>query len=117
MKYLLLTFLICLYFETSAQDFSDLALIKRSISKVDIDDSRFTHIQVNQFFDTCIYDEKCGVFMKNGFHNFGLVKGFFLSIDRRLRCTSLTRSRTLPIRFTKEGFIKDHAEDYSVKEI
>ncbi|WP_421763340.1 hypothetical protein [Ekhidna sp.] len=116
MRYLLIIFLMTFCYGLSAQLLNDLALVERSISKRDIVDSRPSHIKVNQFFDTCIYDEKCGIFMKKGFAQFGFIKGFFLSIDRRLRCTSLTRSRALPIRFNKEGFIKDHAEDYSVKE-
>jgi len=70
------------------------------------------HISVPQFLDNCIYEHKCGSFLSDAFKEFGFVKGAFLSIDRRLRCNGLTRSQTFPIRFNKNGLIKDHPKDY-----
>ncbi|MEQ8906238.1 membrane protein insertion efficiency factor YidD [Ekhidna sp.] len=116
MRYFFIVTFFCGFISLSAQQFSDFELIERTISVAHPSDLRATHITVNQFFDTCIYDEKCGVFMKKSFNQFGFVKGFFLSVDRRLRCSSLTRSQVLPVRLTKEGFITDHAEDYANKD-
>lgn len=98
----------------SAQDL-DYGLFEDAIKNSQKEDTRETHIEVHQFLDNCIYDQKCGVFLKESTKKTGLIKGFFLSIDRRLRCSSLTRSQALPVRFDSKGYIKDHAEDYSSK--
>lgn len=95
---------------------SDIQLIENAIRKDKKIDSRKTHVNFNQFFDTCIYDQRCGVFMSRSFKKFNPIKGFFLSIDRRLRCSALVKSQALPITFNSDGFIVNHAEDYSFKD-
>ncbi|WP_425392847.1 hypothetical protein [Ekhidna sp.] len=100
---------------TSTAQLTDLQLIEKAIHKPQKADKRKTHIEVNQFFDTCIYDQKCGVFMSRSFKQFDPIKGFFLSIDRRFRCSALVKSQALPITFNSDGFIVNHAEDYSFK--
>lgn len=94
------------------QEFKNFDLIEKSVINENHEKEQH-HIEVTQFLDQCIYDQKCGVFLSNSFKRFGVIKGTFLSIDRRLRCNSLTKSQILPVRFDTKGLIKDHAEDYS----
>ena len=69
----------------------------------------------DQFSDNCIYENKCGDFAKESIHEFGLLKGFMMSIDRRLRCNGLTKNQTPKIRFNQEGKVIDHVSSYRVK--
>ena len=108
---MIFSFLVC---ATSAQEFHNLELIETSIGKSERDE-RETHIEVPQFLDLCIYDQKCGVFLSHSFKALGPLRGFFLSIDRRFRCNGLTKSQALPVRFNQEGHLIDHAEDYKRK--
>lgn len=98
-----------------AQKFENLSLIEKAIELDRNEDRRASFIEVHQFLDVCIFDTKCGVFMNDSFKKFGLVKGVFISVDRRLRCNSLSRSQALPVRFNNQGFLIDHAEDYSFR--
>ncbi len=70
---------------------------------------------VDQFLDKCIYEAKCGHFATGAIHEFGLIKGFVLSVDRRLRCNSLTKRRTPRTFFNHKGKIIDHWLSYRVK--
>ena len=93
-----------------SQKFENLSLIKASVQHVK--EVEATHIEVPQFLDNCIYDQKCGVFLSSSFKKFGFLKGTFLSIDRRLRCNGLSKSQASPSRFNEQGLLKDYAEDY-----
>lgn len=72
-------------------------------------------IQIPQFLDTCIYGEKCGEFCAGSIKEFGIIKGAFLTIDRRLRCNQLAKSQLLPVRFSEYGLVKDHWKNYRIE--
>lgn len=113
MRLLLLGCFIVIVQLVQAQKYQNLSLLEGRLNEVKVVDQREAFIEVNQFLDNCIFDEKCGVFLHHSFKHHGVIKGIFLSVDRRLRCTSLTKSQALPVRFNSQGYIIDHAEDYS----
>lgn len=113
MRLLLLGCFINAFLLIQAQEYQNLYLIESELKREAVVDGRESFIEVNQFLDNCIFDEKCGVFLHHSFKYHGVLKGIFLSVDRRLRCTSLTKSQALPVRFNSQGYIIDHAEDYS----
>ena len=94
----------------AAQQYSNFELLERSVTEKS--EAAPARHGVGQFLDQCIFEERCGVFLKNSFKEYGIIKATFLSIDRRLRCTSLNKSQTFPHLFNEDGLIIDYAKDY-----
>jgi putative component of membrane protein insertase Oxa1/YidC/SpoIIIJ protein YidD len=63
----------------------------------------------------CVFNPSCSNFSKACIHQFGLIKGIFLSTDRLTRCTRLSSIDFHPIMFDKDNKVNDLPEYYSVK--
>ncbi|MEQ9402831.1 MAG: membrane protein insertion efficiency factor YidD [Cyclobacteriaceae bacterium] len=110
MKNLFCVILLLLFFSSNAQSSETLKLLSDHLSPTQKINTG--GIEVSQFLDNCIYDHKCGVFLKGSFREFGPVKGFFLSIDRRLRCTQIAKGQIPGIRINQKGEAMDHWKSY-----
>lgn len=98
---------------TQAQSAERLVLLTNHLSTEEPPKER--KIEVHQFLDTCIYDHVCGEFTGGSIREFGIVKGFALTIDRRLRCNQLAKSQFLPVRINQKGKVIDHWKDYRIE--
>lgn len=133
---ILICFLICLTTaETlAAQDIvSDLRLLqqqtvlvksfgaqkKRSINPLSIlygGTLGFYQSQVSpQWGTNCAFELTCSRYSREMVSEFGLVKGFFLSLDRMGRCNKITFFETLPVRINSQGKIIDKPQFYRAR--
>lgn len=55
----------------------------------------------------CTFNPSCSNFSKGCIHEFGAVKGIFLSADRLTRCTRLSSIDFHPILFAENGKVND----------
>ena len=124
-KFFLTLILILIQFACYAQNPSDFELIfthSQNPKKVESEPSKhkrvvpylfkpgflvFKHGIYNQMGLTCIYDHPCMDFCGDLIERFGLVKGYFLSFDRIVRCNRLTPLETYPSSLAKGGKIVD----------
>ena len=60
----------------------------------------------------CYYEQNCFDFSKGSFREFGMLKGFFLSVDRIGRCNGISRAEILPSRLSRQNLIIETARDY-----
>lgn len=129
-KFYLTLIFILIQFACSAQNPSDLQLIfshSQNPKKIESVPSRhkrvvpylfkpgflvFKHGIYNQMGLTCIYDRPCLEFCGDLIEKFGLIKGYFLSFDRMVRCNRLTPLETYPSSLTTRGKIIDSISDY-----
>ena len=51
-----------------------------------------------QFSATCLYQPSCSEFSKKSIHEYGLLKGLFLSADRVSRCNRIAATGIHPLR-------------------
>lgn len=65
-----------------------------------------------QWGANCAFEITCSHFSKQLVKEYGLAKGFFLSLDRIGRCNKLSFYETLPIRITPQGKIIDTVDFY-----
>ena len=113
MKLLLAFFLILTIGPSSAQSLEKLSLISKKVNEERV--KKDQSIQVHQFLDNCIYEEKCGAFLKGSIQSYGIIKGTFLGIDRRLRDNQLAKSQFLKTRINTNGKIEDHWYNYKIE--
>lgn len=72
----------------------------------------FKHVLYNQMGLTCVYNQPCMDFCGELIERYGLVKGYFLSFDRIVRCNRLTPLETYPSGLTLNGKLIDSVSDY-----
>jgi putative component of membrane protein insertase Oxa1/YidC/SpoIIIJ protein YidD len=60
----------------------------------------------------CVFEVSCSRFSRQLVDEFGIVKGFFLSLDRVGRCNKLTLIETSPARLNTSGKVVEQIDDY-----
>ncbi len=65
-----------------------------------------------QMGTNCIYETTCSRFSRKLVAEFGIIKGFFLSLDRVGRCNKLAYAEASPLRLNHEGKIVEHTLDF-----
>ncbi|HEY6161054.1 MAG TPA: membrane protein insertion efficiency factor YidD [Bacteroidia bacterium] len=65
-----------------------------------------------QISSDCVYSRSCSNFSKEAIHQFGLIKGIFLTADRLLRCNRSCENDFPLSSFEPNGKIKDEPSDY-----
>lgn len=68
-----------------------------------------------QWGANCAFEITCSSFSKQLVQEYGLFKGFFLTVDRLGRCNKLSLYETLPIRINEQQKIIDHVDFYQRK--
>jgi putative component of membrane protein insertase Oxa1/YidC/SpoIIIJ protein YidD len=63
----------------------------------------------------CVFNPSCSNFSKGCVHEFGVVKGVFLSADRLTRCTRLSSIDFHPIMFDEHDKVNDFPKYYRLK--
>lgn len=69
-----------------------------------------------QWGANCAFDLTCSRFSGAIVKEYGLTKGFFLTLDRMGRCNKLSMYETLPLRITPQGKIIDEVAFYRLQE-
>ena len=69
----------------------------------------------DQILNDCIYEHSCSNFSQGAFSQFGLIKGYFLTIDRLTRCNRASLVQIAPVRINNQGQIRDHWTDYTFR--
>lgn len=64
----------------------------------------------------CIYETTCSRFSRQLVDEFGMVKGFFLSLDRVGRCNKLAYVESSPLRLNKNGKVIEHVKDFRLNQ-
>lgn len=72
----------------------------------------FKHTVYNQMGLTCVFKKPCMDFCGDLIGKYGIVKGYFISFDRVVRCNRLTPLETYPTSLSFEGKIIDVVMDY-----
>ena len=72
----------------------------------------FKHVIYNQMGMTCIYQHPCMNFCGALIERYGVVKGYFLSFDRVVRCNRLSPIETYPSGLSANGKLIDYVSDY-----
>lgn len=67
----------------------------------------------DQILNDCIYEHSCSTFSQGAFSHFGIVKGYFITVDRLSRCNRASLIQVAPVRINEEGKIRDHWTDYT----
>ena len=131
-KFSITLILIFIQLACSAQSTSDLELIlssslntkSNSSHKLPVRHKRFIpylfkpgflafkHVIYNQMGTTCIYLHPCIDFCGAIIERYGLVKGYFLSFDRIVRCNQLSPIETYPSGLSAYGKLIDSVSDY-----
>ncbi|MBS1505718.1 MAG: membrane protein insertion efficiency factor YidD [Bacteroidetes bacterium] len=65
-----------------------------------------------QMATNCAFELTCSRFSKQMVHEFGIIKGYFLTFDRLSRCTRISPLETYPIRLTATGKILETPADF-----
>lgn len=60
----------------------------------------------------CYFELPCSSFSPAMIKRYGLLKGYFLTIDRLVRCTKISALETYSIRLSPQGKIKESPEDF-----
>ncbi len=63
----------------------------------------YQHIVSPQLFRHCLYEISCSNYSKHAIHNYGIIKGVFLSADRLMRCNSMVKEEIPPYKFNENG--------------
>jgi len=90
---------------------ADLSLVKNNKD----DDRGFNFYRTvlkPQLGFTCHFEMTCPVFCPVMIRRYGLLKGYFLSADRLLRCTKISVYETYTIRLTTHRKIKESPDDF-----
>jgi uncharacterized protein len=66
-----------------------------------------------QWGHTCYFEISCSDFNNQLIQRYGILKGFFLSIDRYAKCNKLSFYETLPNRINAKGQIIDSVHFYN----
>ncbi len=62
----------------------------------------------------CVYEISCSDFMRLSILQYGLIKGFFIGIDRLTRCTHISLEDIPEYKYNREtGLLKDDPGDYA----
>ncbi|NBP70059.1 MAG: membrane protein insertion efficiency factor YidD [Cytophagia bacterium] len=69
-----------------------------------------------QWGANCAFELTCSRFSGAMVKEYGLAKGFFLTLDRMGRCNKLSMYETLPLRITPQGKIIDEVAFYRLQE-
>lgn len=69
-----------------------------------------------QWGANCAFELTCSRFSGAMVKEYGLTKGFFLTLDRMGRCNKLSMYETLPLRITPQGKIIDEVAFYRLQE-
>jgi len=73
----------------------------------------FYHNNISgQWGHTCYFEIPCSDFSHQLIRHYGIVKGFFLTIDRHGKCNKLSFFETLPNRINAKGKIIDSVNFY-----
>lgn len=64
----------------------------------------------------CIFETPCRDFRKGLFHEFGVVKAAFLTVDRWGRCSHLSVIESLPVRLNAQHKIIESPVDYRIRQ-
>jgi len=65
-----------------------------------------------QLASVCYFELPCSSFSPAMIKRYGLLKGYFLTIDRMARCTRISALETYSIRLSPLGKIKESPEDF-----
>jgi putative component of membrane protein insertase Oxa1/YidC/SpoIIIJ protein YidD len=68
-----------------------------------------------QMGTNCIYETTCSRFSRKLVSEYGVVKGFFLSLDRVGRCNKLAYAEASPLRLNREGKIIEYPLDFKLR--
>jgi putative component of membrane protein insertase Oxa1/YidC/SpoIIIJ protein YidD len=68
-----------------------------------------------QWGHTCYFEIPCSDFSSQLIQRYGILKGFFLTIDRYGKCNKLSFYETLPNRINAKGKIIDSVRYYSAR--
>ena len=69
-----------------------------------------------QFSSSCLYNPSCSNMSKLLIHDFGIVKGVFLSADRLTRCNRLAAAQVHPMRINpSDGKVHETSDVYRFK--
>lgn len=66
-----------------------------------------------QIAANCIFEESCSRHSRKLVDEKGIFGGIVLSLDRLSRCNKVTIAETSPLRFTKDGKIIEHIDEYN----
>lgn len=98
---------------------SDLALLKRQqvspsfpVNEKKTASFLSSLVFSDQWGHTCYFEIPCSDFSGQLVHRYGIVKGFFLMIDRYGKCNKLSHYETLPNRINTKGKIIDSVNFY-----
>lgn len=69
-----------------------------------------------QLATNCAFETTCSRFSSQLVHEFGFVKGYFLTFDRISRCTKISSMETYPIRLNGSQKIKETVADFRMKQ-
>jgi putative component of membrane protein insertase Oxa1/YidC/SpoIIIJ protein YidD len=137
MRSLCLIFFILVSFASLAQDFAmDIELLllqsKNDNSSIKLNNRKksfnplsllyrgtlgFYQQQISpQWGANCAFELTCSRFSGAMVKEYGLTKGFFLTLDRMGRCNKLSMYETLPLRITPQGKIIDEVAFYRLQE-
>ncbi|BAV04260.1 hypothetical protein FLA_0241 [Filimonas lacunae] len=73
----------------------------------------YQHVLTQQLSRKCPYEISCSNYSKHAIHEFGLIKGMFVSADRLLRCNRLSASDISPLDIDlRTGAITDDLNKY-----
>lgn len=75
----------------------------------------YQHIISPQFSRHCLYQRSCSNYGKAAIHEFGLVKGVFLSADRMLRCNFSAIGEIPADSFDPAGYAIDEPVKYHIR--
>lgn len=65
-----------------------------------------------QLATTCAFELTCSRFSSAAVHEFGFVKGYFLTFDRLTRCSQIATLETYPIRLNQQHKIIETPADF-----
>jgi putative component of membrane protein insertase Oxa1/YidC/SpoIIIJ protein YidD len=97
---------------------SDLALLRVQVSSSrSVTEKKTTSLLSSlssspQWGHTCYFEIPCSDFSSQLVHRYGIVKGFFLTVDRWGKCNKLSFFETLPNHINTKGKIIDSINFY-----
>jgi putative component of membrane protein insertase Oxa1/YidC/SpoIIIJ protein YidD len=86
---------------------------KKSVSLLTLPVEFYRNNVSGQWGHTCYFEIPCSDFNNQLMQRYGIVKGFFLAIDRYGKCNKLSFYETLPNRINTKGKIIDSVNFYS----
>ena len=64
----------------------------------------------------CVFEIRCSTFNRGLFHEYGVLKSVFLSIDRLGRCNRLSYTEVSSLSLDTKGKIKEDTSDFTFKD-